>query len=279
MSHNAQNLQSQHDSKSASEQTASNNRAPRRSRLRHVQRPWLSGVFFLLLAADVAAALHFYTWSGAKNNITTTTIPWYVTKYLLKTKVPDVEFVYPWSGYFVLDNGVYRDLDTMRQSADELTKLLASRPADVIEIKRSRFVGRRGTWAPTAEVHEHRLKITRMSDGARMDADPAARAAYATATFGKRDPELDRLVRADILEYRRIWSGYAHDAAMLLVLALFVVSLGWVPRLWGARRRERLLLRGICPKCAYDLSGTVPINGSKSCPECGTTWPLPAPPA
>ncbi len=239
-----------------------------------LQRPLVSLVLFLAVSADVLFVFRAYTWSGTPNNATTTAIPWHISRHLLGLKVPDIEFSYPWSSYFVREGDAYRDLDSIRTSADELTKLLASRPGDVIEIRRTRFLGRRGWWAPTRTLREHRLKITRMSDGASLDKDLAARSAYGGTMFGKRDPELSRLLLRDIEDQRPIWSGYIHNLATLLALILLAISMGWVPRMWGAGRRRRLLERSICPACAYDLSATKDLAGVKTCPECGTRWVL-----
>lgn len=249
-------------------------RRPRARWVVWLQRPLVSLVLFLAVAADVIVVFRAYTWTGTQSNATTTAIPWHISKHVLGLKVPDIEFSYPWSSYFVREGGVYRDLDSVRTSADELTKLLASRPGDVIEIRRTRFIGRRGWWAPTRTVREHRLKITRMSDGAPLGKDLAARSAYGETMFGKRDPEVPRLLLGDIEDHRLIWSGYVHNSATLLALFLLVISMGWMPRMWGAGRRRRLLERSICPACAYDLSATMDLAGIKTCPECGKRWVL-----
>jgi hypothetical protein len=57
-----------------------------------------------------------------------------------------------------------------------------------------------------------------------------------------------------------IWSGLFMDAALL--------TLAWSAMLDGAPATRRWLRRrrGLCPSCAYDLTG----NTSGACPECGT---------
>lgn len=240
--------------------------------MRKLRRPLVSLLLLILIAADVVWVFRAYTWSGARNSATTSLIPYWISKHVFGIKVPDFDFAYPWTSTFVKEGDAYRDLDTTRSSADELTKLLAGRAQDVVEVKRTRFVGRRGWWAPTAALTEHRLRITRMSDGSGQDGDLAVREAYAESWFGKKDPERERLKTGDVLKRRILWSGYVHNAAILIAAALFAISLGWLPRLYGAGRRRRLLARSICPSCGYDLSGTAVVEDAKTCPECGRKW-------
>lgn len=235
----------------------------------------VSLALFVLILADAAFVVHFYAWSGGRNNATSTIIARAIAKRLGMGKIPQIDLTYPWASFFVREADAYRDLDTPSSSADELTQLLGARSQDLVEVKRQRFVGRVGWWAPTVHKTEHRLRIRRMSDGSTPDDEALVRAAYANTFFGKRDPERDRLATGDIVVHRVLWSGYLHNAAILLLLALFILSLAWAPRLWGEGRRRRLLARDLCPRCLYDLSGTVASAGAKACPECGRTWILP----
>lgn len=62
-----------------------------------------------------------------------------------------------------------------------------------------------------------------------------------------------------------ILSGYIHNSVSITLLALFLWSLGWIPRLVDDRRRAALRDAGLCPFCRYDMTGL----GSAPCPECG----------
>ncbi len=75
------------------------------------------------------------------------------------------------------------------------------------------------------------------------------------------------------LPLRPIWPGFAINTVLYAALLwlLFVAPF--------ALRRRRRIKRGLCPNCAYDLRGSPHPNplptpkgdGTKVCPECGTT--------
>jgi hypothetical protein len=64
------------------------------------------------------------------------------------------------------------------------------------------------------------------------------------------------------LPLRPIWPGFAINT----VFYAFVLWLLFAAPF--ALRRWRRIRRGLCPKCAYDLRGSV--GGSQQCPECGS---------
>ncbi len=64
--------------------------------------------------------------------------------------------------------------------------------------------------------------------------------------------------------------GILHNIISLSALALFPLSLAWIPAAISPRRRR--LRRGQCPACAYSLAGVPRVGLGVRCPECGTTW-------
>ncbi len=65
-------------------------------------------------------------------------------------------------------------------------------------------------------------------------------------------------------------------APLLFLLMAFVASGGWLfraARTFPDRAAARLLDRGRCPTCMYDLSALTPErDGCTVCPECGAAW-------
>ncbi len=60
---------------------------------------------------------------------------------------------------------------------------------------------------------------------------------------------------------RPIWPGFAINTVFYAVVLWLLFAAPFVVRRW------RRIRRGLCPKCAYDLRGSV--VGSQACPECG----------
>lgn len=81
-------------------------------------------------------------------------------------------------------------------------------------------------------------------------------------------PEFDRTTT--------VWWGLAHDALVVLVLLRLLVAAPGLLEAAASARPRRLLRKGLCPACRYDLRGTTPDLGVLRCPECGGTWPAQA---
>ncbi len=183
---------------------------------------------------------------------------------------------YPIERFCLLEDGGLRLLDPESESWDEVSRAFETRPGDVLLIRLRLGSSSTGLWAPTrqdgwAVITTHFGE--RFSAGERVEArrrfvdDVLTREARATPDT------LARLRVEDIHDRRTLWSGHAHNAAVLLVLLAFVYSLQWVPRVPGwvrARRGARRLARGLCPGCRYALAG---LAGGR-CPECGAELPV-----
>lgn len=76
--------------------------------------------------------------------------------------------------------------------------------------------------------------------------------------------------QGDVDATRVLWRGVARNAADLLLLAAFVLSLGWLARLPHALRARLFItpVGHLCSSCRYDLSGLVDSPNPR-CPECG----------
>ena len=151
-------------------------------------------------------------------------------------------------------------------------RLLLDEPATTLLLSFHKNVGRSGLWAI---LHEWREFGVRAQYGSAFTPDQLAAARRSFVHELLRDGFLSRddaavLEVGDIDIHRRLPLGYFHDAAALLVLALFLASLAWIPREWRTARRWRALSSGRCPNCGYSLMGLQ----REICPECGgsTAW-------
>ncbi|GAB5495250.1 MAG: hypothetical protein Phyf2KO_03300 [Phycisphaerales bacterium] len=71
---------------------------------------------------------------------------------------------------------------------------------------------------------------------------------------------------------------YAYFVIFVVLVALFVMiaKLLW-RHLFADRFIDTLKRHRYCPSCVYDLSGVIPdFDGYKVCPECGSSWHIPA---
>ena len=232
--------------------------------VRQIQRPWVSA---LLLAAILASALLLPTERRGGS---------FVGSFAGRIAGNTTPLTYPLAtAYAFRADGPIRVIDPDRESADELTRL-AARTASVDAIVLELFAtsNRSGFWAPTRELRSVRIEIGRVP-GCRFT-EPELREARrlfveALERGGRLHAEEAAPLReTNLFSRRTLWPGVWHDAATLLLLALLALSLGWVPR-WRAMRRERLLRRGLCPRCRYDIRNIQ----SPRCPECGSPLTTP----
>lgn len=137
---------------------------------------------------------------------------------------------------------------------------------------------RKGWWAITRNVRWEMLWVVDQSKNATPAQLEEAKWLYAAL-----DPRYAAAANGRVDHVRLLWGGIVINIATLLAALAFMVSLGWVPRRVDARRGKLRLAQGLCPKCAYDLTGLHPAHASDStrpdepaarCPECGQ--PLPA---
>gem|GEM_PF-1716356 len=165
------------------------------------------------------------------------------------------------------DPAALRLIDQDRDSWDELSRLLTSHPRRLAQLFVAHGADRAGFWALTRERATDVVVLSPMEPGAFDDAAITQvrallrDAGLPVAPAGGQDESRTRI----------LWTGYLHNAAALLALAAFILSLGWLPRLPAAcraRRARRRLARGRCPRCRYPLAGLE----SNQCPECGQQW-------
>jgi len=86
---------------------------------------------------------------------------------------------------------------------------------------------------------------------------------------GLPEPEARQLRAGNIVRASILWPGFLHNALTLAALALFLLSLTWIPRDTLGLIRSRRRARGLCTHCRYPVRGLdTPV-----CPECGRPIP------
>lgn len=164
----------------------------------------------------------------------------------------------------------FRRLHPEEDSWDETTRLLAQRPQDMVLFSAMYHEGSFGVWAPTRHSRAIRLDSTVGSGIPKAEAD-ALRARFLDEFgFPARFSAASRatlVAGGTAAESGVVWSGYAHDAAALMALALLILSLGWVSLgPWSrSSRRARAMARARCPRCGYSIRALP----EPRCPECG----------
>ncbi len=164
-----------------------------------------------------------------------------------------------------------RLIDINADSADEYSRLVMSRPKDMVEF--SVFSGRKltGFLFLTRETEFAEIWPVFYDRDALSDAEIDA-AWPAISRWSQTRPMLalhNPSVVADLLaggatRTRVLWRGYVSNGLFLLALTLWITSLRWIPDL-ARSRRDRRRAKGLCGTCRYDLRGDL----SGVCPECG----------
>lgn len=135
-----------------------------------------------------------------------------------------------------------------------------------------------GWWAVTRDVRTEALRFVNLNNVATPEQVEEAKQLYVAI-----HPSYAVALNGRVDHVRLLWGGIVINIATLLAALAFMVSLGWVPPILAASRGKRRLAQGLCPKCAYDLTGLRPESASDPthpdepaarCPECGE--PLPA---
>jgi hypothetical protein len=160
-------------------------------------------------------------------------------------------------------------------SWDELSALLVRGDIPIAECSFRDSVYRSGLWAHVTEHHSRRLLIYPLL-GTWSESDlAAARSAVfiesgVPSSVEQRVEEWQDITNGDLVENRVLLGGITHTAFALVIAAGLIYSLtGW-PAWFAARpwsRSARRRSRGLCPSCAYELSGIE----SGVCPECGAS--------
>jgi hypothetical protein len=186
---------------------------------------------------------------------------------------------------FVVRNGdgVLTTTSAEGESLGDVAGAIQSRPDDVLRfVFYPQAIRRLGFWALTTEETESKLVVDTMlwAGGAGNFSDSEFRRALdgVETVIGKSFDGAEADVggmRWRLFHARPIWTGYLHNALILVCVFLFCISMAWVPRApeWlAATRRQRALARGRCPSCGYQLGGLPDMV----CPECGKSWDLTA---
>jgi len=181
----------------------------------------------------------------------------------------------PYSIYIAEDGARMRVIDSEEESWDELSRLLADGDTPVAHSHFVNRTSRQGVWSHVIERSYEGIVIEPLNGSWTADDIAAAH----RALFDERTQTLPCWVYLQDYQHvpigttsstRILWGGVAHDAFALATFAgLFYSCTGW--RAWFAAhpwsRRNRRLLRGLCPECGYDTRGLA------TCPECGTASP------
>jgi len=217
---------------------------------RWLQRPWVTAVLLLVLGADFARLYHANIGVG-----------WLVRDAIWVIQHPGVvRDQFGQDYYFALDGSAISPLFRDGESADRFARMVSGEPQNVLNVHLS---PRRSLGPWTAAYEERGIDVSRM-DGSPVN-DQTWRAAVAMVS-DEVDAAGERAAAAELRENPRgtsriLWSGVTHNLVVLVMVALLIVSLGWLPRWMRSLRRQPWQCRG----CGYDLRGS---DGVK-CPECG----------
>lgn len=169
--------------------------------------------------------------------------------------------------YFTLKESSVVRVDPDNESWDDMTRLINQSPGSVLLLEFWGRTYRSGLWAITREMQTYTINT---AYGSNFSAQQLAQARtafvndLATATPRLTPAARDSLKTANYQHTKLLWRGYVHDGITIFCLALFLLSLRWIPRT-PAYFRARRAARGLCPHCGYSLSGL----STTTCPECG----------
>jgi hypothetical protein len=167
--------------------------------------------------------------------------------------------------YHVGPGGATTSLDATTYG--DLATLLAEEPGRTLWLELFFRETEHGLWAVTGHrgayviktSYGHELTPEQVAEGRAVFARWLAAGGYIPAG------EADALARGDVQRSGHRFAGYAHNAASLLALVGFVMTVRWVFDVRRAGRRRRLIERGRCPRCGYSVAGLK----EGRCPECG----------
>ncbi|MFG0242672.1 MAG: hypothetical protein ACF8R9_07815 [Phycisphaerales bacterium JB054] len=174
--------------------------------------------------------------------------------------------------YAVRTEGTLRVIDPQHTSWDELAAILSENEDFVARCTPYHMRLRQGFWSYVYETEHRGVEIQPLTKRWSEDDLVAAREflfsdQFEDSSSGYWVSSFRDVAAQDRSTHRILWLGVAHDAfALLTFTALLYSFTGW-PAWFAAHpwsRRNRRLLRGLCPECGYD------IRGLSTCPECGT---------
>lgn len=197
---------------------------------------------------------------------------------------------------FVRTSSGIECVDPSVDSADQYARLTQSAPEKIIFAEFKYVNECRGIWFPTRHVFQRRLTATPPVGGPAITEDELTYIRLLIRTerrgFGAEWEDINfadcrsvgiltclvNIKYPDTEQVTPLWSGYLQNTIYLLLCAGSLYSLAWIPRV-PAARRARLLSRGLCPTCKYDIhSIAADAAGMRTCPECGSAWPADPPP-
>ena len=174
--------------------------------------------------------------------------------------------------FLVREPGGMRVIDADNESWGELAQLLDSGDTPVATCNFVNGTTRDGVWSHTTERARKGIGLRPLvGDWSAEELGDARQALFNAQTRAKPCwgwlQYYEDVAKQDTSSSRVLWTGVAHDTFALLTLAALLYSFtGW-PTWFAAHpwsRRNRRLLRGLCPECGYDTRGLA------TCPECGT---------
>lgn len=179
-------------------------------------------------------------------------------------------------------DGLWEEYDTGLRSADELTKLLGTRPGDV---SRGLLRGRMERWGWPFEMWKCRMVsvcIEAMGGNQNeLENDATLRRAVAAACVPMQNGWLmvseAQLAKGEARASMWLIDGIVANSLLLVLGSVWLWAtyrFGLILAPMRAARRRRAIERGVCPECQYDVSVLL-RSGIEVCPECGGSLVIP----
>jgi hypothetical protein len=171
--------------------------------------------------------------------------------------------------YLKRTDSAWSVLATPADSADELSREIATDPASVAVVTVSQWSIAEGLYAPTARTKTTRVRAA-FASGVELEPSELRAAVVLLEQHGRTiaSPTSLGYERGEARSEGRsiLWAGMGHNALALVAWLLLPLSLAWIPRSIRDVRERQRLLAGLCPGCGYDRRATLP---TATCPECG----------